>query len=88
MARKVAARCISSPKSEGRAASRRKRPFFTQGCSSTPMERMLRMSCAGDSSKAKYMHFSPRLQAACTRYAAMLVLPVPDVPETRMVLPR
>jgi hypothetical protein len=52
-----------------------------------PIERMLRMICRGDSSKAKYKQRSPRRQAASTRCAAMLVLPVPEVPEIKMLLP-
>src|SRR4051812_46305815 len=88
MARRLAARCISRPKSDGRAASIRRSPFFTNGARSTPIERMLRRSCGGDSSKAKNMHRSPRLQAENAGYAAMLVFPVPAEPETSTVLPR
>ena len=48
---------------------------------------MLRTSCRGDSSNAKNKQRSPRLQAACTKRAATLVLPDPGVPETSTVLP-
>jgi len=52
------------------------------------MEDILRINWLGDSSNAKYRTFSPRLQAASTNCAAMLVFPVPAVPETRTVLQR
>ena len=51
------------------------------------MDFMLRRICCGDSSKAKYMHFALRMQVAFAKEAAMLVLPVPAVPETKMLLP-
>ncbi|MNY53378.1 hypothetical protein D3C86_1891290 [compost metagenome] len=54
---------------------------------SIPIERMFLMICFGDSSKAKKRHFSPRSQAALANVAAILVLPVPAVPETKMLLP-
>ena len=47
------------------------------------MDRMLRTNCPADSSKAMYKTRSPRRQAASTKWAARLVLPVPAVPETR-----
>ena len=52
------------------------------------MDRMLRTSWCSDSSKAKYRQVSPRRQAASTKCAAMLVLPVPAVPETSTLVPR
>ena len=76
------------PCSVGRDASRRSSPFLIQGLRSTPMLFMLRTSCAGDSSKAKYRQRSPRAQAALAKCAARLVLPVPAVPETSTELPR
>ena len=42
-----------------------------------PMDRMLRTIWLCDSSKAKYRQRSPRRQAASTKVAARLVLPVP-----------
>ena len=53
-----------------------------------PAERMLRIICCGDSSNRKYRHFSPRAQAASTKCAASVVLPVPAVPDISTVLPR
>ena len=53
-----------------------------------PADRMLRIICAGDSSKRKYRHRSPRRQAASAKCAASVVLPVPAVPDTSTVLPR
>ena len=58
------------------------------GSRSMPIERMLRMIWLGDSSNAKYRQRSPRRQAASTKCAARLVLPVPAVPETSTLLPR
>jgi len=52
-----------------------------------PMDRMLRIICASDSSKAKKTHRSLRRQAASTKEATTLVFPVPAVPERRMLLP-
>ena len=52
------------------------------------MEPMLRMICSGDSSNEKYRHRSPRRQRLSAKAAARLVLPVPAVPEIRMLLPR
>ena len=45
-----------------------------------PIERMLRISWSGDSSKEKNSAFSPRAQEASAISAPMLVLPVPAVP--------
>ena len=41
------------------------------------MDRMLRRSCCGDSSKRKQRQRSPRRQAASRKWAARLVFPVP-----------
>src|SRR4051812_44208130 len=48
---------------------------------------MLRITCCGDSSKAKYRQRSFRLHASYAKLAAILVFPVPAVPETRILLP-
>ena len=45
------------------------------------------MSWPGDSSYDKNRHRSPRLQVCTAKAAARLVLPVPAVPDTRIVLP-
>ena len=45
-----------------------------------PIERMLRTSWSGDSSKEKNRAFSPRSHDALAISAPMLVLPVPAVP--------
>ena len=52
------------------------------------MDFMFRMIWLSDSSKMKKRHFSFRLHAASTNVAAMLVLPVPACPETRIDDPR
>ena len=52
------------------------------------MDRMLRINCPSDSSKAMYKTRSSRRQAASANWAATLVLPVPAVPETRTLVPR
>ncbi len=72
----------------GRAAEKRSMSFAIQRARSIPMERMLRHTWPADSSKEKNTQRSPRAQAAFTNWAAMVVLPVPAVPETRTVLPR
>src|SRR5689334_4599643 len=51
------------------------------------MERILRTICCGDSSKARNKQVLPLLQAAFAKEAAILVLPVPAVPDTRMLPP-
>ena len=51
------------------AAWKRSKPFLTHGSRSSPIERMLRMICCGDSSKAKYRQRSPRSQAASAKCA-------------------
>jgi hypothetical protein len=53
-----------------------------------PAEAMLRSICCGDSSNRKYRHFSPRAQAAFTKCAESVVLPVPAVPVKSTVLAR
>src|SRR3954463_4872090 len=53
-----------------------------------PIDFMFRMICSCDSSKAKKRHFSFLLQDASANEAAMLVFPVPAVPETSMLEPR
>ena len=68
---------------EGRRAHRARTcssPASIQRCRSIPIERMLRTSWSGDSSKEKNSAFSPRAHAASAINAAMLVLPVPAVP--------
>ena len=52
------------------------------------MDVMFRVSCAADSSKAMYRHFCPPRQMLSANAAARLVLPVPALPDTRMLLPR
>ncbi len=84
----VTSRCCSMPPYVGRAAWNCNRPLLTHGLRSMPIERMLRTICFGDSSKAKYRQRSPRRHAASTKCAATLVLPAPDVPDRRMLLPR
>ncbi len=49
----ICTRCISRPNSVGREAWMRTTSFFTYGSRSMPMVRMLRISCAGDSSNAR-----------------------------------
>src|ERR1035438_2440541 len=46
------------------------------------------MTWSRDSSKPKYKARSPRSQAAVRKVNARLDLPVPGVPDTRMLLPR
>jgi len=55
---------------------------------SYPMERMLRMIWAGDSSKEQYRALPPWRQTRSRKAVARLVFPVPAVPETKMLLPR
>jgi hypothetical protein len=50
--------------------------------------RALLLSWLCDSSKAKYRQRSPRWQEASARWALILVLPVPAVPESSTLLPR
>ena len=52
------------------------------------MESMLRMIWLGDSSNEKKRTRSPRLAAAWAKLVGMIVLPVPDVPVTKILLPR
>ena len=52
------------------------------------MERMFRAKGSRASSNAKYRLRSPLRQAASTKCAARLVLPVPAVPDTSTLLPR
>ena len=66
----------------------RSSPFPVQRSRSMPTERMLRTICVSDSSKAKYSVRSPRLHAALAKDAETVVFPVPEVPDTRMLLPR
>ena len=51
------------------------------------MDRIFLMICCGDSSKEKKIHFSFLRQHSLAKLAAMLVFPVPAVPETRMLDP-
>ncbi len=74
------ARCSSKPKAVGRTARTCSRPSSIQRLRSRPIERMLRISWSGDSSKEKNSAFSPRAQEASAIRAPTLVLPVPAVP--------
>ena len=65
----------------------RKVPCPTQDVRSRPTERILRMSCWGDSSKAKYRQRPPCRQISLAKPAASVVLAVPAVPVMRMLLP-
>ncbi len=84
----VISRCCSMPPYVERAAWNSSRPLLTHGWRSMPIDRMFRTICLGDSSNAKYRQRSPRRQAASTKCAATLDLPAPDVPDSRMLLPR
>ncbi len=72
----------------GREACNCSVPLRRYGSRLMPIERMLRIIWFGDSSNAKYKQRSPRLQVASAKCAAMLVLPVPAVPLTRIEEPR
>ena len=51
------------------------------------MDAMSRTICPGDSSEDQYRHRPPRSQTLFAKAEAMLVLPEPAVPESRMLLP-
>ncbi len=88
MSRCMRARCISSPYRLGRAASKRSSPASIQLRRSSPTERALRQISCALSSNTKYRQRSPRRQAASAKWPAMVVLPVPATPESRMLEPR
>lgn len=72
----------------GRVARMRSMSLRIQRSSGMPRDFMLRRIWLSDSSKAKYSARSPRLQAAFTKEAATLDLPVPAVPVTSTLLAR
>src|SRR3954463_1890376 len=71
MARRLAARCISSPKSDGRAASMRRSPFFPYGARSPPMARKLRGGAAGAPLVAQELPGRPREAEDHAPFAAL-----------------
>lgn len=81
-------RWSSRPHMVGRAAWKASRQSRTHRSRSSPTERMFLMIWASDSSNEKYRTRSPRRQAASAKWAAMVDLPMPAVPETRTELPR
>ena len=84
----MVARWPSSPRVVGRSQWKCSSPRSTQPARSSPTEAMLRRISDWDSSKLKNSTLSPRWQAASAKLAAIVVLPVPDVPLTRTPLPR
>ena len=83
----IAKRCASRPSRLGRKQWNCSRPSSTHRLRLMPTEAMLRTISASDSSKAKYIARSPRLQVASQNCAAKVDFPVPAVPLTRTVLP-
>ena len=83
------ARCISSPQNVGRVAMKRSDPASIQRCRSTPTARMLRSDLLRALLEQRRRALrSPRRQASrSTKCAAMVVLPVPAVPDTRTARP-
>src|ERR1700722_573532 len=77
-------KCISRPCWLGRQAGNPNRPFLMFRPRLLPTERILRVTCAEDSSNAMYKARLPLRQVWLAKCAATVDLPEPEVPDTNI----